>query len=120
MGMWVILIGDAGFGLDTVKEMGFEGKKAVRAYGEKQLDVIFEDGYVSFQSDFDGMIKQDYSPDEIEKLPFKEPQFILMRYSDGELLKSAIGSGDFPADVMVDCDGVDTGLEQVFDRSRLL
>lgn len=120
MGMWVILIGDADFCLDSLKGMGFEGKKAVKDYGGKQFDVIYDEGYVSFQSDYDGMIRQDYAPDEIARLPFEEPRFILMRYSHKELLKSVMGSGDFPSDVLVDCDGADTGLGQVPGRSRLL
>lgn len=120
MGMWVILIGDADFGPASIKRMVFDGKNAIRDYGEKQFDVIFDDGYVSFQFDFDGFIRQDYTPDELRKLPYAQPQFILMRYSNQRVLKRVIGSEDFPQNILIDCDGVALGLEQMVDQSRLL
>lgn len=120
MGKWVIFIGNTGFGRDTIRAMTFAGKKDVRDYGEKQFDVLFKDGYVSFQFDYDGMIMNDYSPEELENLPYDNPQFILMRYSEQNLLEKVISSKDFPKDVLIDCDGVNLHLEQFVDKSRLL
>lgn len=123
MGMWVIFIGDAMFGLDTIRAMAFEEKVEIRNYGEKQFDVWFKgnhDAYVSFQFDYDGMIMSDYSPEELKNLPFENPQFILVRYSDIKLLERIISSDDFPKDIMIDCDGVDLGLEKFIEKSRLL
>lgn len=120
MGKWVIFIGNKEFGPDTIKALTFEGKVAVRDYGEKQFDVLFKDGYVSFQFDYDGMIKNDYSPEELNSLPYSAPQFVLMRYSRKNLLEEIISSKDFPKDVLIDCDGVALGLEQLVDKSRLL
>ena len=54
MGKWVIFIGDRGFDLDTIRAMSFAGKTEVRDYGQKQLDVLFREGYVSFRFDEDG------------------------------------------------------------------
>ncbi len=120
MGKWVIFIGNAGFDPDIIKTMTFEGKIGVRDYGEKQFDVLFKEGYVSFQFDYDGMIMNDYPPEVLESLPYYEPQFVLMKYSKKNLLERVITSIDFPKDVLIDCDGVDLGLEQFLDKSRLL
>lgn len=120
MGMWVILIGDTQLSLDTVKAMRFEGKTKEQYFEGKQLDVYFNDGYVSFQYDFDGTIKCDYSPEELKSLPYDEPHFILMRYSNLKLLKQIVGAADFPKNILIDCDDVDLGLNQVIDKSIIL
>lgn len=120
MGKWVILIGDQQFNLDSIKTMKFDNKTKIAEYGEKQLDVLYEDGYLSFQYDFDGMIKRDYMPEELASLPYENPQFILLRYSNLELVKHVISSVDFSKDIFIDCDGVNLGLEQVIDKLRLL
>ena len=123
MGMWVIFIGDAMFGLDTIRAMTFKEKVETRDYGEKQFDVFFNeshDAYVSFQFDYDGMIMRDYSPEELKNLPFENPQFMLVRYSDIKLLERIISADDFPENILIDCDGVGLGLEKFIEKSRLL
>lgn len=120
MGQWVILIGNTEFGPDSIREFAFANRTDVQDYGEKQLDILFNDGYVSFQFDYDGTIMSGYSPEELRNLPYHKPQFILMKYSEKRLLEKIISSKDFPKDVFIDCDGVDLGLEQFIDRSRLL
>lgn len=119
MGMWVVLIGDEDFGFNTIKSMAFCDCIRVSEYEDKQFDVYFKNGYVSFQNDWDGMIESDYSPEELALLPYKNPHFILMQYSDLELLKHVITLKDFPENVLIDCDGVALGLEQVLDKCRL-
>lgn len=120
MGKWVIFIGNEKFIPETIKGMTFEGNTGTRDYREKQFDVLFNEGYVSFQFDYDGMIMVDYPPEFIKSLPFDNPQFVLARYSEQRLLERIISSKDFPKDVLIDCDGVDLGLERFVDESRLL
>lgn len=123
MGMWVIFIGDETFGLDTIRAMTFKEKAEIIDSGEKQFDVFFNenhDAYVSFQFDYDGMIMNDYSPEELKNLPFENPHFILARYSDIKLLERIISADDFPKDILIDCDGGDLGLERFIEKSRLL
>ncbi len=119
MGMWIILIGDEAFDFKTIKSMNFCDCIRISEYEDKQFDIYFNDGYVSFQNDYDGVIKNDYSPEELALLPYKNPHFILMRYSNIELAKHVISLKDFPKNILIDCDGVDLGLEQVFDKCRL-
>lgn len=120
MGKWVILIGDRNFDINAIKTMNFDGKTEVRDYKEKQFDVIFDKEYISFQFDFDGMIKHDYSPEELKNLPYNNPQCILVKYSSQKLLESIIGSKDFPKDLFIDCDGVNLLLEHSIDKTRLI
>lgn len=120
MGKWVIFIGNEKFSPETIKGMTFEGNTGTRDYGEKQFDVLFNEGYMSFQFDYNGMIMGDYPPEFIKSLPFDSPQFILVRYSEQSLLERVISSEGFPEDVLIDCDGVDLGLERLVGESRLL
>jgi len=117
--MWIILIGDEDFDFNTIKSMAFYDCIRVSEYENKQFDVYFKNGYVSFQNDWNGMIKSDYPPEELALLPYKNPHFILMQYSNPELLNYVITLKDFPGNVLIDCDGVDLGLEQVLDKCRL-
>lgn len=120
MGKWVILIGDENFTPQVIKEMSFEGNTGIRDYGEKQFDVLYNEDYVSFQFDYDRMIVADYPVEFVESLPFDSPQFILAKYSKQSLLERVISSKDFPEDVLIDCDGVELGLERIVDESRLV
>lgn len=120
MGKWVIFIGSEKFSPGMIKRMTFEGNIGTRDCGEKQFDVLFNDGYVSFQFDYDGAIISDYPPEFIKDLPFDSPRFILAKYSEQSLLERIISSNDFPQDVLIDCDGIDLGLERFVDKSRLL
>ncbi len=120
MGKWVIFIGNEKFSSKTIKGMTFEGNTGIRDYGEKQFDVLFNEDYVSFQFDYNGMIVGDYASEFIKSLPFDNPQFVLVRYSKQSLLERIISSKDFPKDVLIDCDGVDLGLERLVGKSRLL
>jgi len=133
MGMWVILIGDENFDLDIIKSMSFDGAKDIRSfnnqidvyydgqrpiqrYDGEHLHLIYDDDYVSFQED-DGA---DLPPEEIAELPFINPRFIIMKYSNAELMRKIVGSGDFPKNIFIDCDGVNLGLEKIIDKSRLI
>ncbi len=43
-----------------------------------------------------------------------------MKYSSAELLEKIIGSEEFPKDILIDCGGVNLGLEKIVDKSRLI
>lgn len=120
MGKWVIFIGDEKFTPETIKGMTFEGNTGTRDYGEKQFDVLYNEDYVSFQFDYDGMLTADYPPEFVKSLPFDSPRFILAKYSKQSFLERVISSKDFPKDVLIDCDGVELGLERLVDESRLV
>lgn len=119
MGMWIILIGDETFDFNKMKSMSFGDCIRVAEHEEKQFDIFFKDGYVSFQNDYDGVIKNDYSPEELASLPYKKPHFILMKYSNLELVKYVITLKDFPKNILIDCDGGNLGLERVIDKCKL-
>lgn len=86
MGMWIILIGDETLDFNKMKSMSFGDCIRVAEHEEKQVDIFFKDGYVSFQNDYDEVIKNDYSLEELASLPYKKPTF----YFD-EIFQSGIG-----------------------------
>lgn len=120
MGMWIILIGDEQFNLSSIKAMDLGNRLSITENEEKQLDILYNDGYVSFQYDYNGCIMRDFSLQKLSVLPYQNPHFILMKYSNSALMKSIISSVEFPENIYIDCDGVNLGLDQIIDRSRLL
>lgn len=123
MGKWVIFIGDTMLSLNAIRTMSFAKKVKLKDYGEKGFDALFRENYgayISFQFDDKEMIMNDYSPEELKTLPYKDPQFMLVRYSDVKLLEQIVSADDFPKDILIDCAGVDLGLEKFIQKSRLL
>ena len=119
MGKWVILIGDRNLTIDRFQNMKFVGNiKIVK--DEHYIDVFYENGYAHFCDDADNYLIEDYDPSEIEKLPFRDIKMIMLKYSDTQILKDILGEDDFPKDVVVDCDGLDFGLDEIIGQSRLL
>lgn len=123
MGKSVIFIGKTTLSLEKLRVMTFEEAVEKIDFGEKQFDILFKENYgayVSFQFDYNGAIANDYSPEELKNLPYKYPQFVLVRYSNIRLLERIVSADDFPKDILIDCDGVNMGLEKFIKRSRLL
>ena len=44
----------------------------------------------------------------------------MLKYNNVAILRKIISGKEFPSDVIIDCDGVDLGLEEVFDKSRII
>jgi len=119
MGKWVILIGNEDFSIEQFEPMRFEGNTSLNR-NDFALRVQYPDGYADFIDDKDGLIISDYDPEEIKALPFDKPVMILLVYSDHEVLKRIVSSNDFPKNCIIDCDGVQLGLEQFFPEDRLI
>lgn len=119
MGQWVILIGDSNNTIERYKNMAFPGStKIIKA--DHYIDIFYENAHAQFIDDDDELVISDYDPAELEKLPFENIRMIMLIYTDIEILKGIVSAGDFPKDIIIDCDGVDLGLEKIIDRERLL
>ena len=122
MGKWVILIGDSNNTIARYENMIFSGSKKINKTAH-YIDIFYENDYAryaQFLDDDDKHIIGDYDPAELEKLPFGNVKMIMLKYSDIDILKKIVSSDDFPKDIIIDCDGVDPGLENIIDRKRLL
>ena len=112
---YVILVGGRNFSLKSFDNMQFYGSTCVGIY-DGDLLVQYENGYARFTPDDDIA----YIEEESAKIPFAEPKCITLRYNDIGILRSIISEKDFPEEVMIDCDGVYLGLEDVIDSGRLI
>lgn len=122
MGKWVILIGDGNNTISRYENMIFSGSKKINKTAH-YIDIIYENDYAryaQFLDDEDELIIGDYEQAELEKLPFDNIKMIMLIYSDIDILNKIVSADDFPKDIIIDCDGVDLGLENIIDRKRLL
>ena len=119
MGKWVILIGDKSFSLDSFSDMKFYGKTELKM-GEHYIQVLYKSDYVTLDEDYDLLIRNGYETEELSCLPFTDAKMIMLTYSNINILKNIICEEAFPKDIIIDCDGVDLGLDTVIEKSRLI
>lgn len=122
---WVFLIGDDSFTLNRFSKMHFKDSKKIILNGE-QLEIRYDtNDYAIFykelnvndmKCDFDALEFEEY----LQKLPFDDPRWIMLKYNNVSILRKIVSEKDFPTDVIIDCDGVDLRLEEVFDKSRII
>lgn len=105
---WVILIGDNGFEINTLREIEFPKSKKVIDRDPQCFTVEYEHGYVCFERDDD--IIQDYDEKELHNIPFTTPHFIVMRYSMEQLMINILKLDDFPKDILIDDDNIKWGI----------
>lgn len=116
MGQWVILIGDSNNTIKRYKNMAFPGStKTIKA--DHYIDIFYENAHAQFIDDDDELVISDYDPAELERLPFKNIRMIMLIYTDIEILKGIVSAEDFPKDIIIDCDGVDLGLEKLLTEN---
>ena len=119
MGKWVILIGDENNTIARYENMNFPGSKKINKTAH-YIDIFYENDHVQFNDDEDELIISDYEPAELEKLPFDNIKMIMLVYTNIDILKKIVSADDFPKDIIIDCDGVDLGLDKIIDRKRVI
>ena len=119
MGMWVILIGGSDFTIEQFQNMDFTGNKEI-IKSAHHIDIIYENGYAHFYDDTDRFIIGGYEQSELERLPFRKCRMIMLKYSNIQILRNILGADDFPQNIIIDCDGVDLGLDDIIEQERLL
>ena len=119
MGKWVILIGDNSFSLNSFSDMKFYGKTELKI-DNHYIQVLYKSGYATFDEDYDLLIRNDYEIEELNNLPFPDAKMIMLTYSNIDILKNIISEEAFPKDIIIDCDGVDLGLDTVIEKRRLI
>lgn len=119
MGKWVILIGDKSFSLNSFSDMKFYGKTELKM-GKHYIQALYKSDYVSFDEDYDLHIRNGYETEELNSLPFNDAKMIMLTYSNIDILKNIICEEAFPKDIMIDCDGVNLGLDTIIEKRRLI
>ena len=122
---WIYLIGDDKFSLDCFAKMHFtDSRKTIM--NDEQLEVRYDnnDHAVFYKEEDRDDIRINFEPSDLErylqKLPFDDPRWIMLKYSDVKVLRKILCEKGFPKDIMIDCDGTDLALEGLIDKSRII
>ena len=122
---WIFLIGDEAFTLKNFSKMHFKDSRKI-IISDDQLEVRYDnnDYVVLYKEEKTNDMKNEFESSAFEeymlKLPFDDPRWIMVRYSNISVLRSLLSEKGFPTDVMIDCDGVRLGLEDIVDESRII
>lgn len=121
---WIFIIGDQSLSLSTFSSMMFQDSVCTHLSGE-EFQIHYENQeYAVFSSCPAETLKSDFEDSEykqlMKRLPFENPQWFMLKYSSLEILKKIISEEEFPDKVFLYCDGIDLGLNEVFDEYRII
>ena len=99
---WLILIGDANFGMDTIKSINHYG--SVASYDVVEIDgrycVDFGEDHIFYDEDSN---ISDYEED-LKLVPFTNPKILIMLFTSKECAKKILMQDNFPQDIYIDND----------------
>ena len=98
---WIILIGDENFDLNSIKAIEHYG--SVRSYEVDENRYCVDYGKEHIFYDFDNLT-DDYENGELLKIPFENPNFIIMVYTSKELMEKILQQDNYLHNIYVDND----------------
>jgi len=101
---WITLIGDEKLNLDAIRATEHYGCSSCYDVSEIQGRYCVDYGADHIFYDYHGTSTEDYEETDHEKVPFKEPHFIMMVYTSEERMKNVIQQDNFPKGIYVDND----------------
>jgi len=102
---WLLLIGDEDFNLDVIKSINHPN--SIRCYVteiKNRYCVDFGTDHIFYDYVEKETVLMDYEKNDLEKIPFKNPHFIIMTYTSEERLKNILKQNIFPKGIYVDND----------------
>jgi hypothetical protein len=99
---WIILIGNEGFSLSTVKDVRYDRANKVTSLENNRFVVDFGDEHVFYEYAED--LLDDYEEEEKQSIPYHNPHFVIMTYSSLDLLKEILLQDHFLDDIYIDDD----------------
>ena len=121
---WVFFVGDQSLSFDCLLKMQFPGNIQI-IRNREQLEIRWPDhDYVIFEPFSQAEMQLDFEPEEFEaylrQIPFSHPKWMMLKYNNIAVLSAILREPDFPADVLIDCDGVNLGLDKILDPGRII
>ena len=98
---WIILIGDENFDISSIKAI--EHYESINCYDVDEGRYCVDNGKDHIFYDLDNLT-DDYEEDELLKIPFKNPRFIVMVYTSKELMKKILQQDNYLRNIYVDND----------------
>ena len=99
---WVILIGNEELTIDKLYNITYERECEKNYVNSNKIVVNYESEHIFYE--YTPEIINDYELEELEKIPFINPHFIMMIYTSEKLMKSILIEKDFPKDIYIDDD----------------
>lgn len=100
---WIILIGNENFDLNTIKAVEHYG--SIDSYDVQEIEdrycVDFGDDHIFY--DFVDIIEE-YEKDELNKIPYANPNFIMMIYTSKTRIRNILKQDNFPDNIYIDND----------------
>lgn len=102
---WIILIGNENFNLNTIRAVEHYG--SIDSYDVTEIEgrycVDFGDDHI-FYDFVDIDIIEEYEKDELNKIPYINPNFIVMIYTSKTRIRNILKQDNFPDNIYVDND----------------
>ena len=113
---YIILIGDQSFNLDSVKNVKHGDARC--HIDESRSSVDFGEDYIiyNFVADF----INEYTKKERRKIPFGNPNFIIMAYKSIDRVRQVLKQNDFPKGIYVDDDSLKLNIQPIEDFIKSL
>lgn len=110
---WIILIGDTDFDFRCIKEVIHYG--SLRSYEVEMIPrrycVEYENDHIFY--DYCGDFFPDYEENDLKKIPFEEPRFMMMLYTSPSRVREVLVQENFIRNIYIDNDhGVVLPLEE--------
>ncbi|CQR57007.1 hypothetical protein [Paenibacillus riograndensis] len=99
---WIILIGNEHFNLKLIRDLQHDGENTITSLNTNRFVVDYGNDHVFYESVED--IINDYEEDDIKRIPFPNPHFIMMTYTNGKLMKQILSQDNFPRGIYIDDD----------------
>ncbi|BBI33834.1 hypothetical protein [Cohnella abietis] len=88
----VVLIGNSSFTLDLIKNIPHHGSIANYTVSNARYVVEYPDGHLYF--DFSEQLSTHFDINELKKIPYGSPNFILLTFTSKELLRKVLLKGN--------------------------
>ena len=98
------VIGDEKLNLDAIKSIEHYGSISSHDVTELRDRYCVDYGVDHIFYDYQGDSMGDYEEDDLKKIPFKKPHFIMMVYTSEELIKKVLRQDNFLRGIYVDND----------------
>jgi hypothetical protein len=101
---YIVLIGDNNLTLDAIKSVEHYG--SIKRYEVPEIEGRYcvDYGKEHIFYDFESGVEQDYEKEDLQKIPFSEPHFIMMVYSSEKYMKRVLQQNNFLKGIYVDND----------------
>ena len=99
---WIILIGNESFNLNRIRNLKHYGENKSTNLTENRFVVDYGYDHVFYESA--AVIINDYEENDIKRIPFSNPQFIMMTYTNENLMKQILSQENFPRGIYIDDD----------------